>query len=74
MNLSSKNENNTVYLEEVAVSHTEQFFGNKRPETKKTSHFEGDCTWTARSVGKLMVFNSDLAVKSICEACEKRGC
>ena len=48
----------SVYLEEVAVSHTKQFFGNKRPETKKNSHFEGDCTWTARSVGKLMVFNS----------------
>ena len=43
MNLSSKDANNTVYLEEVAVSHTKQFFGNKRPETeKKNSHFDGD--------------------------------
>ena len=63
----------TVYLE-VAVSHTKQFFGKKRAQTKKNSHFEGDCTWTARSIGKLMVFIQDLAVKSICEACEKRGC
>ena len=55
--VSSKIENNTVYLEEVAVSRTERFFG-KRPETKKKNgHFEGDCTWRARSVGKLMVFN-----------------
>ena len=57
MNLSSKNENNTVYLEKVAVSHTKQFFGNTRPETKKIATFEGDCTWTARNVGKLLVFN-----------------
>ena len=63
MNLSSKVENNTVYLEEVAVSRTKQFFGNKRPETKKNSHFEGDCTWTARRVGKLMVFNSGFGSK-----------
>ena len=63
MNLSSKDANNTVYLEEVAVYHTKQFFGNKRPETKKKSHFDGDCTWTARSVGKLMVFNSAFGSK-----------
>ena len=35
MNLSSKNEDNTVHLEKVALSQTKQFFGNKRPETKK---------------------------------------
>ena len=35
VNLSSKNENNTVYLEKVTVSHTKQFFGNTMPETKK---------------------------------------
>ena len=63
MNLSSKNENNTVYLEKVAISHTKQFFGNTRPETKKIATFEGYCTWTARSVGKLMVFNSGFGSK-----------
>ena len=35
MNLSSKNENNTVYLEEVAVSHTNNFLVTKRPEMTK---------------------------------------
>ena len=34
VNVSFKIENDTVYLEEVAVSRTKQFFG-KRPETKK---------------------------------------
>ena len=63
MNLSSKDANNTVYLEEVAVSHTKQFFGNKGPETKKNSHLDDDCTWKARSVGKLMVFNSEFGSK-----------
>ena len=63
MNLSSKNENNTVYLEKVAVSHTKQFFGNTRPETKKIATFEGDCTWTARNVSKLLVFNSGFGSK-----------
>ena len=58
MNFSSKDANNTVYLEEVAVSHTKQFFGNKKPERKKNSHFDSDCTWTVRSLGKLMVFDS----------------
>ena len=64
MDLSSKDANNTVYLEEVAVSHSKQIFGNKQPETKKqNSHLDGDCTWTARSVGKLIVFNSGFGSK-----------
>ena len=58
MNLSSKDANNTAYLAEVAVSHAKQFLGNKRPGMKKYSHFEGDCTWTARSVGQVVVFDS----------------
>ena len=62
MNVSSRDANNTVYLEKAAVSHTKQFFG-KRPEMKKNSHFDGDCTWTARSIGKLMVFNTGFGSK-----------
>ena len=76
MNLSSKNENNTVYLEKVAVTDTKQFFGNTRPETKKIATFEGYCTWTARSVAlaSSWILIRDLAAKSICEVYEKRGC
>ena len=48
---------------DAANSHTKHFFGNTGPETKKNSHFEGDCTWTARSVGKRMVFNSGFGSK-----------
>ena len=54
MNLQSKDANNTVYLEEVAVSHTKQFFGNNRPETKKITtltvivpYLDGSKRWQA---------------------------
>ena len=73
MNLQSKDANNTVYLEEVVVSHTKQFFGSNRPETKKI------VTLTVIVPGRLEALTSswfvirDLAVKSIFEACEKRG-
>ena len=75
MNLSFKDANNTVYLEEVAVYHTKQFFGNKRRETKKKK-----VTLTVIVPGRLEALASSwflirhLAVKSISEACEKRGC
>ena len=75
MNLSSKNENNTVYLEKVAVSHTKQLFGYTRPETKKKI-----ATLKVIAPGRLEALASawflirDLAAKSICEACENRSC
>ena len=73
MNLQSKDANNTVYLKEVAVSHTKQFFVNNRRETKTIP------TLTVIVPGRLEALASswflirDLAVKSICEACEKRA-
>ena len=74
MNLSSKVENNTVYLEEVAVSRTKQFFGNKRPETKKIATLKVIVPGWLEELASSWFLIRDLAVKSICEVCEKRGC
>ena len=74
MNLSSKIENNAVYLEEVAVSRTKQFFGNKRPETKKIATLKVIVPGRLEALASSWFLIRDLAVKSICEACEKRGC
>ena len=74
MNLSSKNENNTVYLEEVAVSHTKQFFDNKRSETKKIATLKVIVPRQLKALASSWFLIRDLAVKSICEACGKRGC
>ena len=72
--VSSKIENNTVYLEEVAVSRTEQFFG-KRPETKKkTATLKVIVPGGLEALASSWFLILDLAVKSVCEACEKRGC
>ena len=68
MNLSSKDANNIAYLEEVAVSHTKHFLvtqGQKEKTIAANSHFDSDYSSMAPSVGKLIVFNRDLAVKSI---------
>ena len=73
MNLSSKDVNNTVYLEEVAVSHTKQCFGNKRPEMKKIDTFMVIVPGRLEALASSWFLIQDLPVKSICEACEKRG-
>ena len=73
MNLQSKDENNTVYLEEVAVSHTKQFFGNNRPETKKIATLAVIVPGWLEALASSWFLIRDLAVKSICEGCEKRG-
>ena len=74
MNLSSEDANNTVYLEEVAVSHTKQFFGSKRSEKKKIATLMVIVPGRLEALGSSWFLIRDLAVKSICEACEKRGC
>ena len=76
MDLSSKDANNIVYLEEVAVSHTKHFLVTRGHKGKKIlCHFDGDCTRTGSSNGKLIWFLfRDLAVKSIYEVYERRDC
>ena len=74
MNLSTKIENNTVYLEEIAVSRTKQFFGNNRSEMKKIATLKVIVPGRLKASASSWFLIRDLAVKSICEACEKRGC
>ena len=74
MNLSSKNENNTVYLEKVSVSHTKQFLGNTRPETKKIATLKVIAPGRLEALASAWFLIRDLAAKSICEACENRSC
>ena len=74
MNLSSKNKKNTVYLEKVTVSHTKQFFGNTRPETKKITTLKVIVPGQLEALASSWFLIRDLAAKSMCEACEKRSC
>ena len=79
MNLSSKNENNTVYLntvylEKVTVSHTKKFFGNTRPGTKKIATLRVIVPGRIEALASSWFLIRDLAAKSMCEAREKRSC
>ena len=74
MNFSSKNENNTVYLEKVTVSHTKQFFGNTRPETQKMATLKAIVPGRIEALASSCFLIRDLAAKSMCEACDKRNC
>ena len=74
MNLSSKNENNTVYLEKVTVSHTKQFFGHTRPEAKNLATLKVIVPGRLEALASSWFLIRDLSAKSMCEACEKRSC
>ena len=74
MNLSSKNENNTAYLEKVAVSHTKQFLVTGGQKRKKIATLKVIVPGRLEALASAWFLIRDLAAKSICEAGENRSC
>ena len=73
MNFSSKDANNTVYLGEVAVSHTKQFLVTRSQKGKKIATLTVIVPGQFEALASSWFLIQDLIAKSICEACEKRG-